>query len=151
MNKVQTLASIVPPHIRRTILAKGERTRQEIDDRHVMYNYNACRSRLKSGKSFITTSTALTKTPIENRLELWMNDAPNTFPLKPSENLAPGNELKWPIWRILNRLLTGVGRSESNLFKWKYIEDDLCECGATQTMHHLFECPNSPANILNLD
>ena len=80
-----------------------------------------------------------------------MNDAPNTFPLKPSENLAPGNELKWPIWRVLNRLRTGVGRSKSNLLKCRYVEDDPCECEATQTLPHLFECPNSHANILNLD
>ena len=115
-----------------------------------MHNYNACRSRLKSRKSFINTSTALTKTPKEIRLELWMNNAPNTFPLKPSGNLASDNKLKWPIWRVLNRLRTGVGRSKSNL-KWRYIEDELCECGATQTLPHLFECPNSLANILNLD
>ena len=141
----------LPKQVVRSNLAMGKRKRQENDDRHVMYNYKASRSRLKSRKSFINPSTALTKTPKETRLELWMNDAPNIFQLKPAENLAPGNELKSPIWRVLNRLRTGVGRSKSNLLKWRYLEDDLCECGATQTIPHLFECPNSPANILNLD
>ena len=27
----------------------------------------------------------------------------------------------------------------SNLLKWRHIEDDRCECGATQTMPNLFE------------
>ena len=40
------------------------------------------------------------------------------------------------IWHVLNRLRSGVGRSKSNL-KWRYIEDDVYECGATQTMPQL--------------
>ena len=33
--------------------------------------------------------------------------------------------MKWPIWRVLNRQRTGVGRSKSNLCEWRYIENDL--------------------------
>ena len=62
--------------------------------------------------------------------------------MTPSESLPPGSEAPWAEWRFLNRLMTQVGRSKTNMKKWGYLIDGnvLCECGAEQIMAHIVEC-----------
>ncbi|KAJ8735320.1 hypothetical protein PYW07_006940 [Mythimna separata] len=67
----------------------------------------------------------------------------NSPALQPSEHLAPGCKLQWPIWKSLNRLRTQVGRCKNNLAKWGFLDPSLtqCQCGAaTQDMRHLLNC-----------
>lgn len=40
--------------------------------------------------------------------------------MEPSERLPPGNNLDWPVWKTLNKLRVGVGRTKENMRKWGY-------------------------------
>jgi len=64
----------------------------------------------------------------------------------PSEALPSGNQLEWPIWRTLNRMRTGVGRTKDNKKKWGLLEgtSTTCECGMEQSMKHILQCPICP-------
>jgi hypothetical protein len=69
-----------------------------------------------------------------------------------SEHLPAGHDLDWPVWRTLNRLRTGVGRSKDNFKKWGVIQEDTkCYCGDDHTMSHLLICPNCPTNCTALN
>ena len=60
--------------------------------------------------------------------------------LNPSEDLPIGAETRWTEWQCLNRLRSGVGRSNQFLHRYEYLDDnrDLnCEYGIQQ----LLECP----------
>ena len=66
------------------------------------------------------------------------------LPIPTSEQLAPGHKSEWKLWKSLNRLRMGMGRSKNNLSKWGYADtaDTACECGTPkQTMQHLLRCP----------
>ena len=66
------------------------------------------------------------------------------LPIPTSEQLAPGHKSEWKLWKSLNRLCTGMGRSKTNMSKWGYADtaDTACECGTSeQTMQHLLRCP----------
>jgi hypothetical protein len=66
--------------------------------------------------------------------------------IEPAEHLPPGYELQWNVWKALNRLRVGVGRSKDSLLKWGYINDQnaFCHCGTTQTMANQLICPLAP-------
>ena len=49
LDSVHLLAGIAPPHIRRTVACRMERTRQTTDDRHQLFHHQPAASRLKSG------------------------------------------------------------------------------------------------------
>ena len=51
--------SIAPPHTRRTVACRMERTRQTPDARHQLFHHQPAASRLKSRKSFMRTVTPL--------------------------------------------------------------------------------------------
>ena len=59
LDSVHLLAGIAPPHIRRTVACRMERTRQTTDDRHQLFHHQPAASRLKSRKSFMRTVTPL--------------------------------------------------------------------------------------------
>ena len=52
------LAGIAPPHIRRTVACRMERTRQMTDARHQLFHHQPAASRLKSRKSFMRSHAA---------------------------------------------------------------------------------------------
>ena len=56
LDSVQILAGIAPPHIRRTVACRMERTRQTTDTRHQLFHHQPAASRLKSRKSFMRTA-----------------------------------------------------------------------------------------------
>lgn len=64
----------------------------------------------------------------------------------PIKTLLLGNQLEWPIWRTLNRVRTGVGRTKNNLKKWGMLEETskICECEIEWTMKHIMQCPIYP-------
>ena len=142
-----TLASIAPPDVRRTVASMQERQRQTTDERHPMFGHVPAESRLKSRTSFVTHVTPLIPSATSERIKIWekrlaKNPVKTTVPA--SEDLPPGADSSWAVWKCLNRLRAGVGRCKANLNKWGYREDaDItCDCGtAPQTMEHLLCCP----------
>ena len=106
-------------------------------------------SRLKSRKSFLHEVQPLSQPPQTARLTLWEEQRSAKqhlakLPIPTSEQLAPGHKSEWKLWKSLNRLRTGMGRSKTNMSKWGYADtaDTACECGTSeQTMQHLLRCP----------
>ncbi|KAE9524319.1 hypothetical protein AGLY_015358 [Aphis glycines] len=145
MDKVYLLAGIPPPSVRRLISSKIERGKQKRDTRHPMYGQNDPTSRLKSRKSFLKITEELTETPLLSRLNEWkklITDTNSKRWLEPAERLPHGNNLDWPVWKTLDRLRVGVGRTKENMRKWGYGEQDItCICGQDQTTSHLLVCP----------
>ena len=132
LDSVHLLAGIAPPHIRRTVACRMERTRQTTDSRHQLFHHQPVASRLKSRKSFMRTVTPLDSSAISSRLRLW----------KDSLTDVPAGE-DWLCWRALNRLRTGVGRAKTVMRRWGYLDDAQsvdCDCGEPQTMAHLLSC-----------
>ncbi|KAF0759426.1 Uncharacterized protein FWK35_00020057 [Aphis craccivora] len=65
-----------------------------------------------------------------------------------AEHLLPWNNLEWPVWRTINRLRVGVGRSKEYQAEWDFIldVDRYCDCGQTHTMAHLINYPSCPTS-----
>jgi hypothetical protein len=82
-------------------------------------------------------------------MQLYNNDW-----IEPAEHLPSGYELQWNVWKILNRLRVGVGRSKNSLLKWGYLNDQnaFCHHGTTQTMVHqlIFPLTPGPGTLENL-
>jgi hypothetical protein len=54
----------------------------------------------------------------------------------------PGFNLQQRQWSLLNRFHTGQGPCRANLKQWGMATDDICKCGASQTMDHIISvCP----------
>lgn len=58
------------------------------------------------------------------------------------EKGSAGSNLTFTMWKPQNQLSTGVTRCKANLLKRDYSESDKCDCGRTQDLNHLFNCPN---------
>ena len=71
LDSVHLLAGIAPPHIRRTVVCRRERTRQTTDARHQLFHHRPAASRLKSRKSFMRTVMPLNSSASRIRLRLW--------------------------------------------------------------------------------
>jgi hypothetical protein len=146
LKKIFPLAGIAPPDIRHGVKADWERTKQKHDKLHPMFGISPPTARLKSRKSFLMFTQILERNQDEERIDRWKHsldkEAKNW--MEPAEHLPAGNNLEWPVWRTLNRLRVGVGRCKENQAKWGFIpdEDRFCDCGQTQTMAHLINCPS---------
>ena len=98
---------------------------------------------------FWSKGQPLSQPPQTARLTLWEEQRSAKqhlakLPIPTSEQLAPGHKSEWKLWKSLNRLRTGMGRSKTNMSKWGYADtaDTACECGTSeQTMQHLLRCP----------
>jgi hypothetical protein len=120
IDKVYLLAGIPSPSVRRLISSRIERGKQKRDIRHPMYGQNDPTSRLKSKKSFLKVTEELTETPLLNRICEWKKlimDTNGKRWMEQSKRLPPGNNLEWPVWKTLNRLRVGVGRTKENMRK----------------------------------
>ena len=145
LDSVHLLAGIAPPHIRRTVACRMERTRQTTHARHQLFHHQPAASRLKSRKSFMRTVTPLDSSASSSRLGLWtdsLTDVPASVKmgLEVAESLPVGSGEDWLCWRALNRLRTGVGRAKTVMRRWGYLDDAQsvdCDCGEPQTMTHL--------------
>ena len=111
LDSVHLLAGIAPPHIRRTVAFRMERTRQTTDARHQLFHHQPAASRLKSRKSFMRTVTPLDSSASSSRL------------LPVAESLPAGSGEDWLRWRALNRLRTGVCRAKTVMRRWGYLDD----------------------------
>ena len=121
-----------------------EKKRQETDQRHPLHNKRV-KDRQRLHRKIFLRSESLEATPECERLTHWRNRIQTlsttvAMNLVPSEELAPGNNLRWLTWRSLNRLRTGFGRVNGLMKKWGYMDNDLCDCGAVQDMAHLLAC-----------
>ena len=79
LDSVHLLAGSAPPHIRRNVACRMERTRQTTDARHQLFHHQPAASRLKSRKSFMRTVTPLDSSASSRRLRLW-KDSPTDVP-----------------------------------------------------------------------
>ena len=77
LDNVNLLAGSPPPHIRRTVPRRMERTRQTTDAIHQLFHHQPAVSRLKSQKSFVRTVTPLDSSASSSRLRLWKDSLPN--------------------------------------------------------------------------
>ena len=147
LDSVHLLAGIAPPHIRRTVACRMERTRQTTDDIDQLFHHQPAASRLKSRKSLMRTVTPLGSSASSSRLQLWkdsLTDVPSSVKigLEVAEYLPAGSGEDWLCWRAINRLRTGVGCAKT-MMRWGYLDDAQsvdCDCGEPQTMAHLLSC-----------
>ena len=103
LDSVHLLAGIAPPHIRRTVACRMERTRQTTDARHQLihhHHHQPAASRLKSRKSFMRTVTPLDSSASGSRLGLWkdsMTDVPASAKMgqEVAESLPVGSGEDW--------------------------------------------------------
>ena len=96
LDSVHLLAGIAPPHIRRTVSCRMERTRQTTDARHQHFHHRPAASRLKSRKSFMRTVTPIDSSASSSRLRLWkdcLTDVPASVKmgLEVAESLPAGS------------------------------------------------------------
>ncbi|KAI5739706.1 hypothetical protein M8J77_022428 [Diaphorina citri] len=142
ISKLYPLIGIAPPDIRREVARDVERKKQVEDPRHSLHDHQPVPRRLKSRKSFLARSIHLKDPPESTRLFKWKETLPH-HP-EPREELSPGSNLPYPVWRTLNRLRVGVARCKTNLEKWGMLPADMdtqCECGTLQDPAHLLVCP----------
>ena len=150
------LSGIAPPAIRRATASRIERSKQQMDPRHPMFGLEAPTSRLKSRKSFLTSTAPLEGSASQDRISRWktgLSEREKELLIEPKEHLPPGSDLPWPTWKSLNRLRTLVGRCQTNMLRWGFSDgSDLCRCGAQHTMAHLLVCPDlqSPCDMRDL-
>ncbi|KAI5727952.1 hypothetical protein M8J77_009167 [Diaphorina citri] len=153
VQKIYPIVGIAPPKIRRQVAAEIERSKQSTDHRHPLYNHHPPPARLKSRSSFLRSTLELNGSPPTRRLDLWNEGTPDPL-IELKEEASPGFQLRYPVWKSLNRLRTGVTRCRVNLVKWGYVEDedDQCDCGQVQTNEHLLVCPNlaTPCSMQDL-
>ena len=146
------LAGIAPPDIRRKVHDHNQRRKQVSDDRHPLHHHQSTRKRLSSRSSFMDCTQPLTTSVNAAINEEWIsrwneNSMSTTWVSRgivPSQELATGNGLRWPVWKTLNRLRVQQGRSKHLLKTWKIISTDMCDCGTQQTMKHLLSCSQAP-------
>ena len=92
--------------------------------------------------------TPLDSSASSSRLRFWkdsVTDVPASvnMGLEVAESLPAGSGEYWLCWRVLNRLLTGVGRAKPVMMRWGYLDDAQsvdCDCREPQTMAHLLSC-----------
>ena len=64
----------------------------------------------------------------------------------------PGFELHRRQWSLLNRFRTSQGHCNACRKKWTFTDNELCDCGETQTMSHrqLFPLTKFDGGLLRL-
>ena len=140
-DSLYVVAGIAPPCVHRSVASRTEQRRQADDTSHPCHNQQPAPS--------LHAVQPLSQPPQTARLALWEEQRIAKqhlakLPIPTSEQLAPGHKSEWKLWKSLNRLCMGMGRSKTNLSKWSYVDtaDTACECGTSeQTMQHLLRCP----------
>ena len=143
------LVGICPPHIRRDAEARRQRIIMEVDNRHPLYGRSPVQKRLRSRKSFLHTVDTFSIGASRRWKEEWDSNPSHikweTHGMEAKDEMAPGRDLRWTIWKTINRLRVGVGRCRASMHSWGLVTDPLCRCGDNETMEHTFACPLAPA------
>ena len=114
-SNLHLFAGIAPPEIRRETASRAESLCQPTDPRHPLFGSVPAPTRLKSRRSFLSHVQTLVLPKAETNMEQWIDKLKSNPPsvdmgIQPSESLPPGSNAPWPIWKILNRLRSGVGK-----------------------------------------
>ena len=139
------LSHITPPPIRRLMATKNLYEKFKSNKQSLLYKEiaNRPRSRLKARKQSFQDMDGEMNIKELGR-QAWRENPPTNGDIveDPTEEV-PGFELKRNLWTTLNRIRTGQGRCNYQLFKWGYKDSPLCTCGdVNQTIHHILEeCP----------
>ena len=106
LDSVHILAGIAPPHIRRTVACRMERTRQTTDARHQLFHHRPAASKLKSRRKSLMMRTfmPLDSSASNSRLRLWKDSrtdvsASVNMGLEVAEYLPAGSGEDWLCWR----------------------------------------------------
>ncbi|KAI5734992.1 hypothetical protein M8J77_012906 [Diaphorina citri] len=135
VDKIYPLLGIAPPEIRRKVGSEIERKKQTEDSCHPLFGQNPAPARLKSRNSFLHKIEPLETDPETRRLALWYEHVLQPI-LEPKEELSPGAELPYTIWKSLNRLRVGVSRCKQNLARWGF-GDTLKMTSANVVQHRM--------------
>lgn len=147
------LSHIEPPMLRRSKALLKEYNKIT-DNQHFQVNdilADLRRMRLVSRNPSLITAENLLRDNFNSNLT-WRNEweaasiqdlvqitNPTVFP--------PGYNLPRKLWKSLNRIRCGVGRSQNSLFQWGYSNHPFCDCGEIQTINHiLLHCENRKYN-----
>ena len=169
--QLPVLAGIPPPDIRRKATTLAITLKSE-EKEHLLHETVArARSqhgesrRLKSRMPFSQQVVELTETMQPDQIvKDWIAKEwkaqwhKTTSPLKrfiqdPTATI-PGCNLPRSAWSKLNRLRSGVGRFNANLYRWGLAESPACDCGSEEQSadHVITDCPlyGSPSGIPGL-
>jgi len=110
-NKLYALCGIAPSEIRQ-VTNEEERKKCNSNGRHPLYGYIPRNNRLKS--SFLLSTTGTLQSKAHERILKWKDRCKTDDPIwtEASESLPPGRNLKYGLWKILNRLRVEVGRKK---------------------------------------
>ena len=145
LDSVHLLAGIAPPHIRRTVACRMERTRlTPATNCSITDQLLADWSRGRASCAVTPLDSSASSSRLRLRKDS-LTDVPASvnMGLEVAESLPAGSEEDWLCWRPLNRLRTGVGRAKTVMRRWDYLDDAQLvdyDCGEPQTMAHLLSC-----------
>lgn len=120
--KLYIMSVITPPHIRREVYTRKERTKQIMDVRNLMHEqislYDSKVTQIKT--KFLWSEWTLNKDTSRRTPKKWKEKSTKSNIIK--EALSSGHQLPYRDWMSLNRIRTGTARTRVNLVKWS-IED----------------------------
>ena len=148
------LAGIAPPEIRRDTMTRTEKFKQEVDERHPLYEHIPATPRLKSRKSFMKNESLNLRSAYDHKIESWRewDQSTNDALPEPNEQLPRGTHLQRKDWVTLNRGRAKVGKTGENMKRWGIQPTSECSCGhPSQTMEHILESCELGPRITNND
>ena len=139
------LAGIAPPDITRTVASKTEITQQQTEIKHNYTNKCLLRVDLNHGNASRACTTPLSTTRI-NTCETRLQETLSVVKLgqRPTESLPPEFDQPRLSWRPLKLLRTGVGRVQSNMKKWGYIDETQLKDVTAEKNRQCPACPLPP-------
>ena len=103
------LAGIAPPDIRIDVCARMEKTKQETNEAHSLYEQHPAERRLKSRHCFLRSLKPAEFYPKIIRCNEWLKrllTTPHKVTVNLRKSLARGCDSPWTTWMCLNRLRT---------------------------------------------